>query len=225
MAKRKYNLLVVAHPDDESIFFAGLLLQKRKHPWRILCVTDGNADGKGRERAEDFARACAALKVKDCKILSYRDQFDQRLPVDELTALLRQETPEEIFTHGPVGEYGHPHHQDVSLAVHRAFPKKKIYSVAYNCAPDLLITLTPKNYAQKCHILGDIYHSETQRFLNFVPSTYCEGFVRLSLREVEAIYRFYAHRELPNPRLLRKYAWLYHHFEIHRENPIGRRPF
>src|ERR1043165_2582375 len=95
---KKYNLLVVAHPDDESIFFAGLVLQKRSHPWRVLCVTDGNADGNGAARAADFAEACKQLKVKDFAMLGFKDKFEERLPLNELIALLQKENPNEIYT-------------------------------------------------------------------------------------------------------------------------------
>lgn len=225
MSKKKYNLLVVAHPDDESIFFAGLLLQKRKLPWRVLCVTDGNADQQGAQRAQDFASACKLLGVKDFAILGFKDQFEVRLPLDELVDVLKKESPQEIFTHGPVGEYGHPHHQDVCVAVHRAFPRKKVWSVAYNCQPDLHITLTPRAYALKRRILGEIYKSETKRFMNFVPATFAEGYCRFSSREVETIYRYYTQKELPKKKDLKKYAWFHGFFEIHHANPVGSRPF
>ena len=45
-----YRLLVVAHPDDETIFFAGVIQSKRDLPWHLVCLTDGNADGRGKER-------------------------------------------------------------------------------------------------------------------------------------------------------------------------------
>jgi LmbE family N-acetylglucosaminyl deacetylase len=225
MSKKKYNLLVVAHPDDESIFFAGLILQKRKLPWRILCVTDGNADKNGNQRALDFAAACKALKVNDFAILNFKDKFEQRVPVDDLIAILKKETPHEVFTHGPLGEYGHPHHQDVCLAVHRAFAKKKVFSLAYNCQPDFTVLLTNKSFETKRHILGEVYQSETQRFINFVPATSSEGYVRLSLHEIEAIYRYYTSKILPDPKSLKKFAWLHGFFEIHQKNPIGARPF
>jgi LmbE family N-acetylglucosaminyl deacetylase len=225
MSKKKYNLLVVAHPDDESIFFAGLVLQKRTQPWRIICVTDGNADGNGAKRAADFAEACKLLKVKDFEFLNFKDKFEQRLPLTELINFLQKENPHEIFTHGPVGEYGHPHHQDVCFAVHQAFPKKKVFSFAYNCAPDFTVQLTKKSYQLKCRILAEVYHSETQRFMNLVPATYTEGYCRFSMSEIETIYKYYTRKELPDQRLLKKYSWLYGFFKIHQANPIGPRPF
>ena len=61
---KKYNLLGVAHPDDETIFFGGLLQVYRRRPWKVVCVTDGaprrlpDAAALAERRHEEL---CAAL--------------------------------------------------------------------------------------------------------------------------------------------------------------------
>jgi len=207
MAKPNYGLLCVAHPDDETIFFGGLLLKRRTRPWKVICVTDGNADGQGRKRYGQFRRACAKLGVEDFEWWGFPDRYEQRLPVDTLAlALASLETPTEVFTHGILGEYGHPHHQDVSVAVHRAFAQHpRVYSTAYNAYPELRISLSEREYALKTQILTRIYGSETSRFLNFLPATFQEGFLRVAPEEVEAIYAFWQGKPL---RGLKTYAWL-----------------
>jgi len=56
-------LLVTAHPDDESMFFAPLLDAARAAGMhvRVLSLTDGGAGGDGRVRARELAAAGAAL--------------------------------------------------------------------------------------------------------------------------------------------------------------------
>lgn len=225
MSQTKTNLLVVAHPDDESLFFAGLLMRKRNRPWKVICATDGNADGNGKRRQRDFIEACRLLKVHRSEIWGLSDRFEERLPVDSIIQRLRDEPVGDVFTHGPLGEYGHPHHQDVCLAVHRAFPAKKVYCLAYNCEPDVVIRLRPKEYAIKRKILGEIYRSETQRFLNFVPATWAEGFCQLSPREVEAVYAYFTQKRLPTRSELKKLRWMLPYFKLHKEKPTGARPF
>lgn len=111
---KKYNLVVVAHPDDETIFFGGLLQAYRRRPWKVICATDGNADGMGVQRRQDFQRACDALKVQNCEMWDFPDRFENRLDIDRLAERLKQETASEIFTHGVLGEYGHPHPRRLS---------------------------------------------------------------------------------------------------------------
>jgi LmbE family N-acetylglucosaminyl deacetylase len=192
-----YNLICVAHPDDETLFFAGLILSRRQNnlPWLVVCATsDGNED-----RHRQFNQACELLGVQNTQWWNFLDKYEQRLPIADLVAKLKSlPTPNEIFTHGIVGEYGHPHHQDVSFAVHLAFPAHpRLYSAAYNAFPEFEIHLFKEDFALKAKILTEVYGSETSRFLNILPATFVEGFFRMEFSEVEAIYDYLARdREL-----------------------------
>src|SRR4051794_23596437 len=103
-AAPQYNLVCVAHPDDETIFFGGLLLSRRKtfgsEPWVVVCATsDGNQD-----RRRQFTEACKELGVTDTHWWGFADKYDERLPIDQVVAKLKQlPPPHEIYTHGIVG--------------------------------------------------------------------------------------------------------------------------
>src|SRR5262249_20849055 len=154
---KKYNLLVAAHPDDETIFFGGLLQVYRRKPWKVVCVTDGNADGQGAKRKRDLFNACDKMRVATCEMWDFKDRYESRLDIGPLVERLHRETLSEVFTHGVLGEYGHPHHQDVSLAVHRAFTKgPPVWSVAYNCFAEKIFRVPQRAYQKKCEILSDI---------------------------------------------------------------------
>lgn len=206
-SKRKFNLVCVAHPDDETIFFGGLLQKLRRgRPWVVVCSTsDGDVD-----RKYQFESACKLLGIKEFHWWAFSDRYEQRLPIADLAFKLRQlGQPEEIFTHGIVGEYGHPHHQDVSFAVHTAFQKHpKLYSVAYNTFPELEIKLTKPQFELKAKILTKVYGSETSRFLNVLPSTYVEGFQRLKYSEVLAVYGYLAQDKPLSAKTLKAHRWL-----------------
>lgn len=208
MKSKPYRLLVVAHPDDEAIFFSGVLLTKRDLPWRVICLTDGNADGRGKERHAEFLAATKLLGVKIAEQWDYRDLFGTRLPVDEIATRLRSlPLPKEIYTHGPLGEYGHAHHQDCCLAVHRAFPKLKIFSPAWNCNADFSVQLTPAQFKKKSIAFADIYRKETERFLNILPNMPVESYRRFRADEVEALTG-YLRRERPlDTHTMRDYSW------------------
>lgn len=207
MSKKKFNLICVAHPDDETIFFGGLLQRKRNRlPWKVICVT---SDGS-QERRTQFLKACRALGVLQSEWWAFPDKYEQRLPLPELIERLSTfEKPSEVFTHGIMGEYGHPHHQDVSFAVHKAYlGTAKVYSVAYNTFPEFEVKLTRKEFKLKAKILTKIYGSETNRFLNVLPSTSVEGFQKLSFKEVQAVYAFLSGQGPLNQKLLTTHHWL-----------------
>ncbi len=130
-----------------------------------------------------------------------------------------------IYTHGPLGEYGHPHHQDVCYAVHSVFNKKtKIMAVAYNCEPQQKVILNSAQLKMKQFILANIYGSETKRFINLLPATHSEGFTEFSFAEVESIYNFFINGEIPNKKDLKYYKWFKWYFQNKKFQNLGR-PF
>jgi LmbE family N-acetylglucosaminyl deacetylase len=218
---KKHNLVVVAHPDDETIFFGGLLQAYRRKPWHVVCVTDG----QGQKRQEDFLNACRKLKVARPEIWDFPDVYDQRFDIDRLAKRLGSLSPTEIFTHGILGEYGHPHHQDICVAVHRAFPQHpKIWSPAYNCYAEKLVRLSRKIYQTKCSVLSKVYLSETLRFARWLPAQNTEGFVRLSTKEVEILYRFLSSDDPELPVGLKVYSWFLPYLNEFRSQ-VTARPF
>jgi N-acetylglucosaminylphosphatidylinositol deacetylase len=71
-------LLVTAHPDDESLFFAptltSLLSHKRKLDKDVLsaevyllCLSTGNADGLGKTRQREMVHALDVLGIEEGK--------------------------------------------------------------------------------------------------------------------------------------------------------------
>lgn len=222
--KQCSHLLVVAHPDDEILFFGGLLQTLKD--WHVICVTDGNADGFGSQRQEQFFRACKLLKVKRAEIYKFEDKFQTRLNTYELARKLAGLGKfKKIFTHSIVGEYGHRHHQDVSFATHQAFNKvSPIYSVAYNCFPELKISLTSKQFDMKTRILWDIYADETKRLINYLPAHSQENFLKVSYAEVESIYFCLSQNKPLDKKLVKAYTWLVPYLESGNAN-LPHRPF
>ena len=206
----RLNAIVVAHPDDEALFFAGLLMSRRKYPWHVICVTDGNADGAGKMRAEQFKNSCRLLKVSKCEQWDFPDIFEQRLDVTKLVSRLETLPDyEKVYTHGILGEYGHFHHQDVSYATHLAFVRRsQVLSVAYNIYPKEKLNLSPAQFDLKTKILWKVYGSETQRLINLIPATTTEGFSPVSLKEVQALYSFLAMGKTLEESHLKNFKWL-----------------
>lgn len=224
MSKYSYQLVVGAHPDDEILFFSGPLLQRKNIPWKVVCITDGNADGMGEKRLADFKRACSTYKIKEYERWNYLDIYQERLDVEKLVADLKSlASPKRVYTHSIIGDYGHPHHQDVSYAVHRAFHGVcPVLSVAHNCYPQEKYLLTPSQYKKKTQVLTGPYASEFNRFAHLLPCHCQEGFVKIGISEIENIYGFLIGKEKLKPSKLKHYLWLVEHLEQVLSRPRGR---
>jgi hypothetical protein len=225
-SKQKHNAVIVAHPDDETLFFAGLILQKRQRPWSLICVTDGNGDGNGRLRMGQFAKAAKALGAARSHAFALPDTYARRLNITRIQEHLGAlEEFHHVYTHNPVGEYGHPHHQDVSFAVHSYYDHKcPVRGVAYNCAPDEKINLTTQNLKIKQRILSRIYYSETCRLIHLLPAHYSEGFATFALNEVQTIHRYFASGGPLMVSHLRKFKWYGPYLHEQRKR-MAKRPF
>jgi N-acetylglucosaminylphosphatidylinositol deacetylase len=72
-------LVVVAHPDDESMFFVPLILFLIKHQVsvHVLCLSTGNYDGLGKIRQKEMVSACRSLGVPEgqCTVLDDEAHF------------------------------------------------------------------------------------------------------------------------------------------------------
>lgn len=117
-------LLVLAHPDDESMFFAPtiLFLKSKGHSIHILCLSQGNADGLGNIRKEELYLACVTLKIpaEQVKVLDHSElqdgfhkNWDHGLIAELTLAQSQLWNIDTIVTFDSRGVSGHPNHCDV----------------------------------------------------------------------------------------------------------------
>ena len=118
------SLMVVAHPDDETIWGGAHLL---KGKYVVVCITNGN----NRTRRKEFA---AVMKQTDSigLMLSFPDKTHGKRNNWEscreeiqqsIDTIVAQKDWATIATHNSKGEYGHIHHQMTS-AITTAAAKK-----------------------------------------------------------------------------------------------------
>ena len=124
-------MAVLAHPDDESLGFGGVMAKYAAEgvATYLVTATRGEAgrfhehrDGPGhpgRERLAEIREAevrCAAkaLGVRERWLLGYRDggldEADPAEIVGRIAGRIRQVRPHVVLTFSPDGSYGHPDH-------------------------------------------------------------------------------------------------------------------
>ncbi|KAK3231982.1 hypothetical protein Dsin_003863 [Dipteronia sinensis] len=122
--EKRNVLLVIAHPDDESMFFSPTInyLISRGHNVHILCMSTGNADGIGNIRKDELYHACAVLKIplKQVKVLDhvdFQDGFGKLWNRNLMAKIVEEEVIAHainlILTFDNYGVSGHCNHRDV----------------------------------------------------------------------------------------------------------------
>lgn len=109
--------LVVAHPDDETLWCGGLLLRHPAIDWTVIACSIPRRDP---ERAWKFYEACAELGAQGRVLPVQETEATQPLGLD----LLDLSGFDLVVTHGAAGEYGHPHHRQVHRVVRAMVPAR-----------------------------------------------------------------------------------------------------
>ena len=129
-------MVVLAHPDDESLGVGGTLAKYASEGVDVFLLTATRGEG-GRYRGHppddhrhpgpvglakireaELRAAASVLGVRDVSLLDYHDQHldraDPRQAVAGIVGHLRRIRPDVVVTFGPDGAYGHPDHIAIS---------------------------------------------------------------------------------------------------------------
>ena len=182
----KEALVIVAHPDDETIWMGGFILKNSQWAWTIISLCRKN----DRDRMPKFLDVCKFYKA-NAIISDLDDEELKPLPINEIIKKIKQLIPKEkydyIFTHGENGEYGHLRHKEVHRAVKKMIEKKdleceKTYYFSYKKGKkstlgipelkipkpdensDLVIRLNKHQYINKLKLIKDLYGFDDDSF-------------------------------------------------------------
>jgi LmbE family N-acetylglucosaminyl deacetylase len=173
--------IIVAHPDDETLWTGGVTLSHPSWHWYTLCLCRGN----DKDRAPRFYKALKFLKSEG--IMGDLDDGSEQKPLNEkdveraILDLLPSKYFDLIITHNPTGEYTrHIRHEEVSKAVIKLWHAGKIsthelWTFAYSDSnkkyyprpitnASIYQTLTKRIWLRKYSIITEIYGFDTDSF-------------------------------------------------------------
>ncbi|MFH0712049.1 MAG: PIG-L family deacetylase [archaeon] len=169
--EKKKILIIVAHPDDETIWMGGTLLMN-KNKWNTTIISLCRRDDK--DRAPKFKKVCKILNAKSF-ISDLEDEKLNELPLSEIADRIKQlslrKNYDYIFTHGENGEYGHIRHKEVHNSVDKMIKNKqlscnKLFFFSYikdgascraNKNSDKFIKLSDVHLTEKKYLIHDVY--------------------------------------------------------------------
>ena len=119
-----HALVIVAHPDDETIFMGGTILKYPDWNWKIVNVTHDSDSLRVKElqSALDKYKKFGVSNISAVS-LGVEDSYDTTVADnqrDELKSKLKPVFEGEhdvVFTHNSKGDYGHPQHILINKAV------------------------------------------------------------------------------------------------------------
>lgn len=184
--KSKDNLMIIAHPDDESLWGGAHLAEGN---YAVVCVTCGIDENREKEfegAMAEFDNTYIALGYVD-KTNGKRDDWSScyKNIKEDLREVIESKDWNVIVTHNPDGEYGHIHHMMVSEMTTEISNKDKLfYFDKYYSKEDLakidsskLESINKEELENKMRLLdhyvsqGDIVNNHIQTIIyeDFIP--------------------------------------------------------
>ncbi|CAN2387846.1 Phosphatidylinositol glycan anchor biosynthesis [Pristimantis euphronides] len=121
-------LLLIAHPDDECMFFAPTILGvlEEQRPLSVLCCSAGNYYNQGEIRKKELIQSCAALGIapSNVTLIDHRDlpdsptvKWDERLLSSLILNHIQKKNIDLVITFDEGGVSGHANHISLYHAI------------------------------------------------------------------------------------------------------------
>ena len=154
------HVFITAHPDDESMFFIPTILSLPNPKW-IVCLSNGNYDGLGKDREMELHRACGMLGFDKIVCLNHPalpdgpTGFWSKYDIDRV---LREQLPTDtpvihLITFDEEGVSGHVNHRATCRGVQHFLHEQQKYG----------------SDGQKCRFYGWKLETITNPFIKYLP--------------------------------------------------------
>ncbi|WP_110932896.1 PIG-L deacetylase family protein [Paenibacillus bouchesdurhonensis] len=164
------KLMIVAHPDDESIFGGGALIFEPG--WRVICLTNANDEIRAKEFKQAMEYAGVRYEMWDYPD-EYEGTFDDEEVKRDLKQVLNSGNYERVVTHNLHGEYGHSQHKALSRILH-SMQLDNLYVF------DMSDKMLPKHILKKKMKLLSHYESQMYVIETLEPYILYEGLLRVT---------------------------------------------
>lgn len=125
------KLMIVAHPDDETIFGGKELLSEEG--WLVVCITGGSDKSvyklkfePAKTRIKEFSKVMNKMncgyQIWDYEDNNFNANWDEFSLLEKLNKIIYQKNWKKIITHNLNGEYGHVQHKKLSQIIHQIKP-------------------------------------------------------------------------------------------------------
>jgi len=194
--KRGTGLVVVAHPDDETIWMGGTILMNPQVRWTILSLCRKNDT----DRRPRFFQACVRYKAQG-KMGDLEDEgklnIQKSIPIAAklIKKLLSPKLSfDYLFTHAANGEYGHPRHKGTHRAVkylldHNALRARERFQFSYKL--DTIKSIgVPRTHASIRNLLPEKIFQKKRSMIRDIYGFSATAFETLSAGRVETFDSF-----------------------------------
>jgi LmbE family N-acetylglucosaminyl deacetylase len=187
LGNNKKACVIVAHPDDETIWMGETIQMNPQIDWTIMTLCRASDT----DRAPKFERVCERYGAKPimADLDDLGDVSDKKWERDAEKIILDKignQKFDYIFTHGSNGEYGHPNHKSLHHVIQKLrrnhglvakdffyFHYKRIYRLRpfmkTRVRPTHVLKLSDEQYAKKRSLIVDIYGFDP----NGIDVNYC----------------------------------------------------
>jgi len=176
--------LLIAHPDDEVMFFAPSIIELSKPKYgneiSLTCYSTGNDQGLGKIRSDELARSLEILGLKKFDIINDESQFKDSMELEwdakDIVKYISDDT-DVILTFDDIGISNHPNHK--SLYKGAIESSKPVFSIkSWNFAEKYSSTLytniqiITRLFNRGAHLL--IHHLKPYGIETYLPTRLLE---------------------------------------------------